>query len=163
MRVWRITTRRYADTAFSGVGNRKAGSRWVPASELAVYTSEHASTAVLEMLVQMEASDFRDNHVLIAVDIPDDLVMDEVSADSLPADWNKRYEDGELQQVGKDWIDRGDSAVLVVPAAVMPLERNLIINPVHPDFAKITIHPPEAFAFDGRLDPAAKKGATKKG
>ncbi|MEN8179919.1 MAG: RES family NAD+ phosphorylase [Pseudomonadota bacterium] len=29
--------------------------------------------------------------------------------------------------------------MLIVPSAVMPQERNLILNPLHPDFAKIVI------------------------
>ncbi|MEN8180082.1 MAG: RES family NAD+ phosphorylase [Pseudomonadota bacterium] len=151
MRVWRLIARPHAATAFSGIGNKKAGSRWVPEGELAVYTSEHPSTAVLENLVHMEPSHFQNNYVLISADIPDELAMDVVSIESLEPDWQIRYEDEELQQVGKDWIERGESAVLIVPSAVMPQERNLILNPLHPDFAKIVIHEPEDFRFDGRL------------
>ena len=151
MRVWRLIARQHAATAFSGIGNKKAGSRWVPEGELAVYTSEHASTAVLENLVHMDPSHFQNNYVLIAADIPPELAMDIVSVESLAHDWQTRYEDEALQQVGKDWIDRGESAVLIVPSAVMPQEYNQILNPLHPDFAKIVIYEPEDFKFDGRL------------
>lgn len=151
MRAWRLIARAHAATAFSGIGNKKAGSRWVPEGELAVYTSEHASTAVLENLVHMDPSHFRNNYVLIAADIPDALAMDVVSVESLAPDWQTRYEDEALQQVGKDWIDRGESAVLIVPSAVMPQEQNQLLNPLHPDFAKIVIDEPEDFRFDGRL------------
>ncbi len=151
MRVWRLIAKPHAATAFSGIGNKKAGSRWVPEGELAVYTSEHPSTTVLENLVHMDPSHFLNNYVLIAADIPDELSMDIVSVESLEPDWQTRYEDEALQQVGKDWIDRGESAVLIVPSAVMPQERNLILNPSHPDFTKIVIHEPGDFRFDGRL------------
>lgn len=157
MRVWRLTTKRFADTAFTGIGNRRAGSRWVPEGLLAVYASEHLSTAVLETLVHMDPSHFGDNHVIIAADIPDDLPMDVVNLESLESNWQHRYEDAELQQVGKDWIERGECAVLIVPSAVVPHERNSILNPDHQDFAKIRIHPPEPFTFDGRLNPNANK------
>lgn len=30
MRLWRLTSARFAATAFSGIGNRKVGSRWDP-------------------------------------------------------------------------------------------------------------------------------------
>lgn len=151
MRVWRLIARPHSATAFSGIGNKKVGSRWVPEGELAVYTSEHASNAVLENLVHMDPSHFQNNYVLIAADIPDELTMDVVSTESLEPDWQARYEDEALQRVGKDWIDRGESAVLIVPSAVMPQERNLILNPLHPDFIKIIIYEPEDFRFDGRL------------
>ena len=162
MRVWRLIARRHAATAFSGIGNKKVGSRWVPEGELAVYTSEHASTAVLENLVHMDPSHFRDNYILIAADIPDDLAMDVVSVESLEPDWQSRYEDDTLQQVGKDWIERGESAVLSVPSALMPQERNLILNPLHPDFTKIIIHEPVDFTFDKRLSMGNSTKASNK-
>jgi RES domain-containing protein len=99
----------------------------------------------------MDPSHFTSNHVMIAVDIPDTLTMDAISVDSLVEDWQSRYEDEVLQQVGKDWIERAQSAVLIVPSAVVPSERNMILNPIHPDFEHIITHPPEPFAFDGRL------------
>ena len=161
MRVWRLIARRHASTAFSGIGNKKAGSRWVPEGELAVYTSEHASTAILENLVHMDPSHFQNNYVLIAVDIPDELAMDIVSLESLEPDWQSRYEYDTLQQVGKDWIERGESAVLSVPSALMPQERNLILNPLHPDFAKIIIHEPVDFKFDKRLSMGNSTNSSK--
>ncbi|MCU7916797.1 MAG: RES family NAD+ phosphorylase [Candidatus Thiodiazotropha sp. (ex Epidulcina cf. delphinae)] len=153
MRVWRLCTKRHADTAFSGIGNRKVGSRWVPAGYLAVYASERISLAVLETLVPIDPRHFRNNFVLLPADIPDALTLEGVEIDSLPDHWRDAYEDSHLQAVGRDWIERGDSAVLVVPSAVVPEERNFILNPQHPDFVKIEIGDAEPFAFDGRLVP----------
>jgi RES domain-containing protein len=45
----------------------------------------------------------------------------------------------------------GDSAALLVPSVVLPAERNLLINPLHPDFSKVKIHAPERHAIDRRL------------
>lgn len=151
MQVWRLTTRKYATTAFSGIGNRKVGSRWVPEGLLAVYTSEYLSTAVLEMLVHIDPNHFSNNFVSIKAEIPDTISMDEVSLADLPGDWQSRFEDSELQQVGAEWIARGSSAVLIVPSAVVPQERNIIINPQHEDFDKIIISPVESYIFDTRL------------
>lgn len=151
MRVWRLTTRKYAATAFSGIGNREAGSRWVPEGLLAIYTSENLSTAVLETLVHIEPSHFSYNFVCIKAEIPDDITMDELSLADLPQDWQSRFEDSELQQVGAEWIVRGSSAILIVPSAVVPQERNIILNPRHPDFGKIVVGPAEPFIFDIRL------------
>ena len=152
MRLWRLTSKRFADAAFSGLGNKRAGSRWVPAGRLAVYTSEHASTAVLEMMVHIEPAHFRDNFVLIKADLPDDLSMDTVELGSLPDVWRSNYEDDQLQQVGLDWLKRGESVSLKVPSAVVPYEHNVILNPEHLDFDAVTIHEPELFIFDSRLD-----------
>lgn len=151
MRVWRLTSSRHADTALSGIGNRKFGSRWVPEGHLAVYTSEHLSLAALEMLVHMEPRHFGDRFVYIPVDIPDDAAVDRLDVDTLPDDWTARYEDETLQQVGREWLAAGTSAMLVVPSAVVPLENNIILNPEHADFAAIRIAEAKPFPFDGRL------------
>lgn len=151
MRAWRLTTKKYATTAFSGMGNRKVGSRWVPEGLLAVYASENLSTAVLETLVHIDPNHFSNNFVYIKAEIPDSIPMDEVFLDDLPNDWQSRFEDHELQQVGAEWIARGTSAILMVPSAVVPQERNVVINPEHEDFDKIVFSPAEAYTFDTRL------------
>lgn len=151
MRLWRITMARHGATAFSGIGSRNAGGRWTPPGRLAVYTAEHTSTAILEMLVHMDPAHFGRNFVLIAADLPDDLSIDVVTEADLPSDWRTRYEDDELQQVGADWLDRAQSVGLVVPSAVAPAESNIILNPEHPEFAAVTIHDPEPYLFDPRL------------
>jgi len=151
VQVWRLTMRKHATTAFSGIGNRKVGSRWVPEGLLAIYTSENLSTAVLEMLVHIDPNHFSNNFVCIKAEVPENITVDEVSLADLPKDWQSRFEDGELQQVGAQWIDRGSSAVLMVPSAVVPQERNIIINPQHEDFDRIVLSPAEAFFFDPRL------------
>jgi RES domain-containing protein len=38
-----------------------------------------------------------------------------------------------------------------VPSALVADEFNLILNPTHPDFSRLTIGPPRPFAFDGRI------------
>ena len=151
MRLWRITTIRHAATAFSGTGSRYAGGRWTPPGRLAVYTAQHPSTAVLEALVHMEPAHFGSNFVLIAAELPDETQMEKLAPEDLPADWRRRFEDTELQQVGADWLDRAASVALLVPSAVVPADYNVILNPEHPDFAAIAIHEPEAYVFDPRL------------
>lgn len=151
MRVWRLTSKRHAQTAFSGIGNRKAGSRWVPEGLLAVYTSQSLSLAVCETLVHMDPRHMGNNHVVIGADIPDDLPIEALDTESLPADWRNRYDDPWLQSVGRDWIGRGESAALAVPSSVIPQEINYILNPEHDDFPRIILGKPEPFVFDGRL------------
>jgi RES domain-containing protein len=41
--------------------------------------------------------------------------------------------------------------VLSVPSAVVPAERNVLINPRHPDFARIIIGAPQSLQTDTRL------------
>jgi len=43
------------------------------------------------------------------------------------------------------------SAVLSVPSATVPSERNYLLNPMHLDFSKVTINKAVPFSFDSRL------------
>jgi RES domain-containing protein len=45
----------------------------------------------------------------------------------------------------------GGSAVLQVPSALTPSESNYLLNPNHPDFAKIKFGPEQIHRFDRRL------------
>jgi RES domain-containing protein len=58
---------------------------------------------------------------------------------------------GISMRVGAQWLREQRSAVLGVPSAVLPLDRNFVLNPRHPDFGKIRIAEPISFAFDSRL------------
>jgi RES domain-containing protein len=151
VRVWRLTSKHHATTAYSGIGNKKAGSRWVPAGYSAVYTSEQVSLAVLETLVHIDPIHFKNTFVKLYADIPEDINIEILQIDTLPIDWRDAYEDPRLQTIGQDWIERANSAVLIVPSAIVPQENNIIINPLHSDFDSILIGDPEPFRFDGRL------------
>jgi RES domain-containing protein len=45
---------------------------------------------------------------------------------------------------GADWQNQARSALLIVPSVVARPERNILINPQHPEFPKITtsLHQP---------------------
>jgi RES domain-containing protein len=70
---------------------------------------------------------------------------------SLPADWQTSPVPVSTQRIGDAWVLSGETAILAVPSSIIPLEENYLLNPLHPDFAKITIHPAESFYFDPRL------------
>ena len=55
------------------------------------------------------------------------------------------------QSLGDWWIEASTSAVLEVASVIVPHEHNYLLNPAHPDFAKIRTDPPALFHFDPRL------------
>ena len=146
---WRIVTVRLAEAAFSGEGARLYGGRWNPKGVPLVYTAESQALAVLEILVQDEP--LRARYVLIPAYIPDELAIDRIAVDQLPPDWQSPDGRGELQKRGADWVRGGASAVLAVPSAVIPAETNYLLNPEHPDFARIGIGEPLELVTDLRL------------
>jgi len=147
--VWRITTRRFADTAFSGEGARLYGGRWNRPGQSLVYTAESRSLALLEMLVQDDP--LRASYVLIPAQLAPDIRIDSLQPADLPLDWRAPAGREVLQSLGAQWLHSLRSAVLVVPSAVVSAERNFLINPAHPDFQRILVGQPEVLETDLRL------------
>ena len=147
--VWRITTRRFADQAFSGEGARLFGGRWNRAGQSVIYTAESRSLAMLELLVQDEP--LRAHYVLIPAHLPENISLETLAKDDLPGDWRTHAGREALQSIGGDWLRQLRSCVLAVPSAVIPAELNFLINPLHPDFKRITLGEPETLNTDMRL------------
>ena len=147
--VWRITTRRFADQAFSGEGARLFGGRWNRAGQSVIYTAESRSLAMLEILVQDEP--LRAHYVLIQAHLPENISLETLATDDLPEDWRTHAGRETLQTLGGEWLRQSRSCVLAVPSAVIPAELNFLINPLHPDFKHITLGEPETLNTDMRL------------
>lgn len=147
--VWRITTARFSQTAFTGEGARLYGGRWNPKGWELVYTAESQSLALLELIVQ--DTPLRAHYVLIPAQLPADLPETRIDVDQLPDDWRTIGAREELQARGLAWLEGGRTAVLNVPSAVVPADRNYLLNPRHPDFARIVIADPQSLHTDIRL------------
>jgi RES domain-containing protein len=141
LKVWRLTRKRFADRAFDGEGARLYGGRWNHKGVAVVYCAATLSLAALELFVHLEASE-----------APDDLVtLVAEDASILPSDWRSYPGPSFLKDLGSTWVRSGRTAVLAVPSVVIPRERNYLLNPAHPDFAKILLREPEPFSFDSRM------------
>ena len=147
--VWRIITRRFADTAFSGEGARRFGGRWNRRGVPVVYTAGSQSLALLEMLVQDEP--LRASYLVIPAELPSDLLIEHLPAAHLPPDWRDPASLETLRTLGSDWAAGLTTPVLAVPSAVVPAETNYLLNPRHPDFPRIGIGEPQELVTDLRL------------
>ena len=151
MRVWRLCKAEHAATAFSGDGAVLYAGRWHHAGTRVVYTAESRSLAVLEQLVHLSRNRLPPHFVCFAVDVPDDLDVLVVSPADLPEDWRRQPGPPALRDLGTKWAESLASACLAVPSAVVPGERNVLLNPAHPDFARLAIGAAEPFVLDERL------------
>jgi len=147
--VWRITTARFARSAFSGEGGRLYGGRWSPKGVAVVYTAANQSLAMLEMLVQDQP--LRARYVMIEARIPNGVTIDRVSIDDLPSDWREIGARQKLQAIGAEWARKRKASVLAVPSAIVPRESNYLLNPLHPAFKRINISKPSTVETDLRL------------
>jgi RES domain-containing protein len=72
-------------------------------------------------------------------------------AHSLPGDWRQLPAPPSTRELGSRWAVETRSVVLRVPSAVVEGEFNYLLNPRHPDFARLEIGEPQRFSFDPRL------------
>jgi RES domain-containing protein len=149
LRVWRIA--RAAHAACDGEGARLHGSRWTPKGFPAVFASSTLSLAALERFVHTDPDLEPSDLVAIAIDIGSGVALTSVELADLPYDWRAFPAPPRLALFGERWLQASRTAVLLVPSVVVPHERNLILNPVHPDFAAFEIGRPEPFGFDPRM------------
>lgn len=149
-RVWRITHRDYTGEAFSGEGARIFGGRFNSEGQPVVYTSGSLSLALLELWVQTNDREYFSSCVCLYADVPDHLIL-ELPASCLPRGWDKVPYSSASQTIGDEWLSGKEFPVLKIPSVVVPVERNYILNPRHPDFGQIRYSQPEALPFDERL------------
>jgi RES domain-containing protein len=147
---WRIVQAHVADRAFSGEGARRYGGRWNSKGFAVVYTSSSISLAILEILVHIPIYGILEEYVYIPAEFDQDLAAT-LNTENLPDDWNKDPPSQTIKQIGDSWVENQESAILEVPSAIVPTEKNYLINPAHPDFRKLKIGSPTKFEFDPRL------------
>ncbi|WP_373546435.1 RES family NAD+ phosphorylase [Chamaesiphon sp.] len=151
MSLWRISKRKYVDTAFSGEGARRVGGRWNSRGQGMVYTSGTLSLAALEVFVHMEVEDVATMLAWIRVDVPTEVNIEYLEMAQLPPNWRNIPAPAVLAMMGDNWFRSGATAILAVPSVVIPLEFNYLINPSHPDFVKLAVESPQPFELDPRL------------
>lgn len=154
--AWRIVKSKYVTGAFSGQSASDYGGRWNSPGTRVVYTASSTSLALLEILVHLGFPQTLPSYSLILAVLEDDLVL-QLDMASLPGGWREQPPPRETQTIGDEWAASARSAVLAVPSVIVPHEMNLLINPLHPDFARIAIHEPIDFPIDGRLAPSTAK------
>lgn len=151
MRVWRICHERHVSTALSGEGAKLSGGRWNKKGDPVIYTAEALSLAALELFVHIGSEVAPRGLVALPVEVPDDLPRTEWTASDLPRDWRRYPAPARLQASGSAWLRSLNTALLFVPSAVLPEERNVLINPRHEDARTLVLGEARPFAFDPRM------------
>lgn len=137
MKAYRIVKRKHAATAWTGYGAQTYGGRWNSTGRRAVYCAGSIALAMLEMLVHLNASELLAAYRLFEIEVADAELLRLDSAE-LTDIWRTDPAPPETQRIGDAWLDAGASVGLLVPSVIVPDESNLVLNPVHPDFAAIS-------------------------
>ncbi len=111
-----------------------------------VYLADHPSTALLETIVHFNRAMLPSTFQLLAIDAMPSL---ETRDAELPTDWQNRID--LTQRIGQQFLEDGVFSLLRVPSVVMPQAFNYLLNPNHPDAAKLTIAQIWRYPFDSRL------------
>lgn len=148
MRAFRIADRRFP--IFDGTGARLVAGRWNSPGRPVIYAAETFAGAVLEVLVHANLGRVPKTHAVIEIAIPNEISTETAALEVLSG-W-----DAEDQIVsrscGDAWLEEQRSAVLLVPSAVTGgREHNVLLNPEHSDFERITASRPQDVSWDERL------------
>lgn len=153
MRVWRIAKQRHALDR-KGTGGLIDGGRWHGQGTPVIYAGLTVEICAMERLVHT-ASILPGDLVLVSISIPDDQELyEELAATALPQGWDATPPGDPSIEVGMEFLRSGRALGLIVPSAVVPEARNMIINPFHPRFGEATLAIERPFVFDSRLRTA---------
>ncbi len=150
MLAFRIARAPHAND-LSGVGARTHGGRWNEKGVAVVYASASRALATVEFLVHVDPAIHPKHLRMVTIAIPDDASSESVESSALPKQWASFPAPARLAEIGTAWAKSGRTLVLVVPSAVVPGENNLVLNPAHPEMARVAIVESIAFVFDARL------------
>jgi RES domain-containing protein len=146
LRAFRIADMRH--TIFDGMGAMLHGARWNSPGRRVVYASESYAGALLEILAHASGSVPR-SQGYIEIEIPAGLSIEEVTPGDLPQWDSPSFETA--RTFGDRWYDERRTPVLMVPSVATRIERNILMNQEHPDFARIRASQPVPVRWDERL------------
>ena len=116
-----------------GSGGLKAAGRCNHKGTPVIYTAQHVSLALAEILVHLEFSEVPPDYVLVTIEVPDDVPMKRATTEeALAASTSPPV------------------PVFLVPSVVVPQELNVVMYPQAPGF-KATVTNVEPFRIDERL------------
>ncbi|AHG62506.1 RES family NAD+ phosphorylase [Advenella mimigardefordensis] len=150
MQAWRVAKAKRA-TDLSGHGAAIEGGRWNDIDVPAVYMGMSPAICALETFVHTSA---RPNTPLkiTCFELPNDPSLYlEVKSQMLPIGWASMPADRASMSFGTKWLKCGSQLGLIVPSVVLPLERNIVLNPLHPAIASVQVLKVYDFAYDERM------------
>jgi RES domain-containing protein len=129
MRLWRLT--RVGQTSLDGAGTALHGGRYSPPGAPVVNFASEAGLAVLIALRYLPAEP------------PDDYVLGWTEIDAAP----ERAPAGDVNAWVAAWLEERRSLLASVQSAVLPEADVVLMNPLHPDAARVPPLVTRQFSF----------------
>jgi RES domain-containing protein len=145
LRIWRIAKPEFAPS-LDGKGAALAGGRWNDVGNPAVYTAESVSLAALETFVNLTQNARLAQNlptlILVGLDVSDHSFE---HAPDLSADGSAS------RRFGTVWLQSRRTFGLIVQSHVVPFDKNIVLNPLHPAMATLAPMVSQTFAFDSLM------------
>ncbi|MEI8389714.1 MAG: RES domain-containing protein [bacterium] len=141
MHVYRLCKEGYSN--LDGDGASKTNNSWNSKGKHVIYTSENIALTILEILVHLDYDLIPNDYCLLTIDIPDNCTVEQYSKTTLSRNETIRF--------GDEWLTSKRSLILATPSYIINKEKNILINPNHPEFTNIKVINKEPFNFDSRL------------
>ena len=151
MIAWRICKHQHVSNALSGIGAEKYCGRWNHKGDRMVYMSSSLSLATLELFVNLDPGCVPIDLYSVAVTLPNAISSEEITAEALPMNWRVYPAPTKMKELGSKWLHEMRSCILIVPSAVNSVEKNILLNPLHPQAMMITEIESNPFHFDPRM------------
>ena len=149
LRLWRIITGPHP--IWSGEGARLFGQRWNPPGLPAIYTGAGFAVCLLEILVHANRRRPPSAARCVEATVPASVSREVFDAAAHPG-WDDAMMSPSRSAFGRDWRTARRSALLVVPSVVTARrDSNVVVNPAHPDAARIVVGVETAVGSNPRL------------
>jgi len=148
MIVYRLAHHKYASD-ISGTGAKLTGGRWNAPGTSVLYTSEHISLALLEVLANAHTLEQLQSVRLLEITLPVKPPSAEIKLTQLKESWWNDFD--YTQWIGDEMIKANEALIIQCPSAIINSEHNYLINPSHPHFKKVQATIKTDFRFDERL------------
>lgn len=147
MILWRVSNH----AALDGGGGLRASGRWHSRGRRIVYCAPNPATALLEVLVhaEIDADDIPITFRYLEIEAPESISSETIDFHSLASGWQR--DPGITRPFGDGWLRSGRTALLRVPSAIVPATWNVLLNPQHPDYAKVRVVRTHEQPIDRRL------------
>jgi len=150
--LWRIAaeTKKYKANDLSGSGAATYPGRWNNVGEYVVYAGQTLSLAVLETAAHIDDAGLPLNRFVVKIYVPRRIwdARKQLDVSHLDPAWRAIPGGKASIDAGSAWYKSAESALLLVPSAIVPEESAVLINAAHPDARQINAETYRAFEFN---------------
>lgn len=105
---------------------------------------------MLEILAHANIGRVPETHHYVVAEVSEDVSVEIIQESLLPQGWDLENT-ASARTFGDQWLYEARSAILVIPSVIARLDRNALVNPLHPDTKKLIVSEPKKVIWDKRL------------